>query len=109
MVRELSLEDPQALNVWIRLNNPHYHHLLEFVTPLIEKQNTQMREAVTAGERLVITLRYLAAGESQKSLAMQFRISRNLIRMHLQTFWILKTSVTEEFKKGNGVSILTVV
>ncbi|XP_045120471.1 uncharacterized protein LOC123509914 [Portunus trituberculatus] len=56
-----------------------YHRLLELVTPLIAKSDTKMRKAVTAGERLTLTLRYLATGESQVSLAYQFRISHNLI------------------------------
>ncbi|KAK4325877.1 hypothetical protein Pmani_003581 [Petrolisthes manimaculis] len=38
-----------------------------------------MRESVSAGERLTLTLRYLATGETQVSLACQFRISHNLI------------------------------
>ncbi|MPC46873.1 hypothetical protein E2C01_040603 [Portunus trituberculatus] len=31
-----------------------------------------MRQPVSAGERMMITLRYLASGETQKSLAYQF-------------------------------------
>lgn len=33
------------------------------VTPLIEKQDTNMHLAVTAAERLTLTLRYLATGK----------------------------------------------
>ncbi|KAK3892683.1 hypothetical protein Pcinc_003475 [Petrolisthes cinctipes] len=60
LVRELSLEDPQTLNQWIRLNKTQYHHLLDLVTPLIKKKTTRMREPVSPSERLMITLRYLA-------------------------------------------------
>ncbi|KAK3875137.1 hypothetical protein Pcinc_019978 [Petrolisthes cinctipes] len=62
LVRELSLEDPQTLNQWIRLNKTQYHHLLDLVTPLIKKKTTRMREPVSPSERLMITLRYLATG-----------------------------------------------
>ncbi|XP_045116824.1 uncharacterized protein LOC123507728 [Portunus trituberculatus] len=64
---------------WTRLDKDQYHRLLELVTPLIAKSDTKMRKAVTAGERLTLTLRYLATGESQVSLAYQFCISHNLI------------------------------
>lgn len=47
LVRELSLEDPQTLNQWIRLNKTLYYHLLDHVTPLIEKKTTQMRKPVS--------------------------------------------------------------
>lgn len=62
LVRELSLEDPETLRNFIRLNRDQYHELLRRVTPLIEKQDTNMRKSVSAGERLTLTLRYLATG-----------------------------------------------
>lgn len=34
--------------------------ILEKVTPLIQKQNTHLRESIAASERLSVTLRYLA-------------------------------------------------
>ncbi|XP_050707453.1 uncharacterized protein LOC126992692 [Eriocheir sinensis] len=79
LLKELSLEDHETLKNWIRLDKSQYHRLLELVTPLIARSDTRMRKAVTAGERLTLTLHYLATGESQASLACQFRISHNLI------------------------------
>ena len=37
--------------------------LLARVRPIIEKKDTWMRKAIPAGERLVITLRYLGSGK----------------------------------------------
>ncbi|XP_045106669.1 protein ALP1-like [Portunus trituberculatus] len=79
LLKELSLEDHDTLKSWTRLDKDQYHRLLELVTPLIAKSDIKMRKAVTAGERLTLTLRYLATGESLVSLAYQFRISHNLI------------------------------
>ncbi|CAH2008831.1 unnamed protein product [Acanthoscelides obtectus] len=45
-----------------------YNHLLKSVTPYIERQNTCMRKAISAHERLSATLRFLAAGSSYKDL-----------------------------------------
>ncbi|KAK3889796.1 hypothetical protein Pcinc_006220 [Petrolisthes cinctipes] len=71
LLRELGMEDPNTKRVWTRLNTEQYQHLLQLVTPLIEKEDTNMREAVTADERLCVTLRYLATGETRASLACQ--------------------------------------
>ncbi|KAK4295749.1 hypothetical protein Pmani_031711 [Petrolisthes manimaculis] len=45
----------------------------------IQKQNTHLREAIPPEQRLSVTLRYLATGESRRSLGFQYRISHNLI------------------------------
>ncbi|XP_045125985.1 uncharacterized protein LOC123513143 [Portunus trituberculatus] len=57
LVRELSLEDPDLLREWIRLDRTQYQHVLRLVTSLIEKQGTNMRQPVSAGERLMLTLK----------------------------------------------------
>ena len=44
------------------------------MAPHIEKKTTILREPISAAERLSVTLRYLATGESFKSLGLQFRI-----------------------------------
>ena len=56
-----------------------FEALLEKVGPLISKQDTQLRKAVPAGERLAITIRYLATGDSQLSLSYAFRRGRSTI------------------------------
>ncbi|ROT73336.1 putative uncharacterized protein C16orf52-like A [Penaeus vannamei] len=53
---------------WIRLDKDQYNNLLRLVTLLIEKQDTKMRKAVTAGERLTLTLGYLATGDTRLGL-----------------------------------------
>ncbi|XP_045118683.1 uncharacterized protein LOC123508822 [Portunus trituberculatus] len=64
---------------WLWLNQAQFQTLLDQVTPLIKKQDTNMRSSVTHAERLKLTLRYLATGETYRSLSCQFRISHNLI------------------------------
>lgn len=46
--------------------------LVQKVTPSLKKEDTHMRRAVSPGEKLAITLRYLATGESFRSLSFQF-------------------------------------
>ncbi len=54
-------------------------HLLEKVSPMISKENTQLREAFPAKVRLAITLRFLASGDNFESLHFLFKISPSLI------------------------------
>ena len=45
--------------------SPHiYKELLELVRPMITYQNTNFRDAITAEERLSLTIRYLTRGEN---------------------------------------------
>ena len=56
-----------------------FQELLEKVRPYITKKTTHLREPITAEEKLAVTLRYLATGESFNSLMYQYRIHRSTI------------------------------
>ena len=47
---------------YVRILKERFDHLLSIIRHKITKKETHMREAITAEERLVITLRYLSAG-----------------------------------------------
>ncbi|XP_033988010.1 putative nuclease HARBI1 [Trematomus bernacchii] len=65
----------------IRRNRTKWFHMLkELITPLIQRQNTNYRDCISVGERLMVTLRFLATGESFKSLSYQFRMGVSTIR-----------------------------
>lgn len=49
------------------------------MTPFITKQTTKLRQPISPTERLAVTLRYLATGESFRSLQYVFRIPHNTI------------------------------
>ena len=61
-----------------------YGHLLRLVSPLIKKQDTNLRKAILAGERLAVTLRFLASGESQQSLSFAYRIGKSTLSRMLR-------------------------
>jgi hypothetical protein len=52
-----------------------FDEILEKVKPLISKQDTIMRSAISPHERLCITMRFLASGASYKDLMYSFRVS----------------------------------
>ena len=63
----------------MRMSPDRYEHLLSIVGPKLQRQKTHLREPISPSERLTLTLRYLARGESQQSLSFSFRISRTAI------------------------------
>lgn len=79
LYEEIKAEDPEMYKNFVRLSAEDFEYLLEKVTPLIQKKDTVMRKAITPKERLLVTLRYLATGDSYKSLMYLFRIPANTI------------------------------
>ena len=63
---------------YIRMTPERFDHLLSLVKEQIEKKDTCFRKSIPAAARLVITLRYLASGETQ-SLSYSYRVGRSTI------------------------------
>ena len=53
--------------------------LVEKLTPYLKKKTTMMREPILVEEKLALTLRFLATGESYASLSFLFRIHHSTI------------------------------
>lgn len=58
-----------------------FYEIVEAVRPIIEKKQTRFCTPVSAEEQVAITLRYLATGESYRSLEYAFRTSHCLISL----------------------------
>ncbi|XP_055307884.1 putative nuclease HARBI1 [Sitodiplosis mosellana] len=56
----------------------HFDILLEKVSPIIAKKDTTFRRPISPETRLTITLRYLASGDSYRSLMLLFRNTNHL-------------------------------
>lgn len=63
----------------LRMTEDQFEYLLQRVGPLISKSDTNMRKAISAKTKLEVTLRYLATGDSFKSLEFFFRVPKNTI------------------------------
>lgn len=64
LVQELRAEDKAAFkNFFADGSSFTFDELLEMVRPWIQKQDTNMRQSIPAGEKLALTLRYLATVE----------------------------------------------
>lgn len=64
---------------FLRMHNTDFEYLLQLVKPFIEKSDTKFRNSISPGERLAVTLHYLATGQSYRSLQYVFRLPYNTI------------------------------
>lgn len=68
-----------------------FEHLLTLVGPLIAKKFCRSRKTISESERLLLTLRYLATGDSQQTHSFQFRIGKatisNILRETSEAIW----------------------
>ncbi|XP_068102756.1 putative nuclease HARBI1 [Hyperolius riggenbachi] len=75
LIRELRENNPDDFRNYMRMSDANFHELLERIGPKITKQDTVMRTAITAEQRLSVTLRYLATGRSYADLKFTAAIS----------------------------------
>ncbi|XP_040263592.1 protein ANTAGONIST OF LIKE HETEROCHROMATIN PROTEIN 1-like [Bufo bufo] len=70
---------PQKFFDFVRMPINAFDRLLEILSEHLCRQDTIMRRSITPMERLLITLRFLATGESFASLHVQFRVGKSTI------------------------------
>ncbi|KAE8740687.1 hypothetical protein FOCC_FOCC013779 [Frankliniella occidentalis] len=76
---ELSTENPEKYRKCLRMSPEMFQWLADKIRPLVEKQDTHLRRSISVEQRLSITLRHLATGETQESLHFQFRVGQSTI------------------------------
>lgn len=62
LLKELRIEDQHGFFNFIRMNALSFEFLLEQVAPIIKKEDTHFRQAISPAEKLMVTLRFLASG-----------------------------------------------
>ena len=76
IVRELQLEDTEGFKEMMRMDFKHFNEILNLIAPdITPKKIIGGNKVISAAERLTVTLRFLATGETFQSLSFQFRIS----------------------------------
>ena len=87
LIQELDCEDPAKFRQYHRLDREQFEEVSARVGPVIGKEDTNMRLCISAGERLSITLRFLATGTVTllNFLSLGYQV-------YLATFCIVKSS-----------------
>lgn len=79
IVKELAAEDLPLFKNFMRMYYVTFQSLIENISHKITRRTTMMRKAISASERVALTLRFRAPGESFSSLEYQFQISKQAI------------------------------
>lgn len=75
---EVATEDPETYKNHLRVSKLQFEELLADIEPLIKKQDTMMRNALSPRVKLEITLRFLATGNSFSSLEHMYRVPKTI-------------------------------
>ncbi|XP_066949365.1 uncharacterized protein [Macrobrachium rosenbergii] len=99
-MEELVSKNPELYRNFTRTDGDIFSEIVECVTPYIQKQRTFWREPLTPGLRVAITLRFLATGDSYKSLQYAFPVAHNTISYIVPETWraIVAVYVDEELQ-----------
>ena len=79
LIREMRLRDHESYFKYFRMTPSRFDHLLSLVGPAIIRQETNFRKPVSPGERLAVTIQYLATGDSMQTIAFSFRLGHSTV------------------------------
>ena len=80
IVRELSVEDTAAYREMMRMSHEEFLHILRSTEKdIVPNQILGGHNVISPKARLTVTIRFLATGETYRSLSYQFRMSRSAI------------------------------
>ncbi|XP_014242917.1 protein ALP1-like [Cimex lectularius] len=78
LCRELHSHEDRFFS-YFRMSRQSFEELHEVLRPRIERITTNWRRPIETRERLAVTLRYLATGDSHQTIAFSFRLGRSTV------------------------------
>ncbi|KAK3800850.1 hypothetical protein RRG08_008605 [Elysia crispata] len=85
------IKDSEKFIKYFRMQKSSFSELQDICQDDLLKENTNYRKAISPIERLTVTLRFLATGESFQSLAFRFRLGhetvRRIVKETVQVLW----------------------
>lgn len=96
---EMLAEPSGEFDNFVRMSNSDFEFLIQKVSPIVAKQDTDWREAIPVKIRLALTLRYLATGDSFRSLHYLFKVSSQLISRIVPEVCLALNEALKDFVK----------
>ena len=79
IMADLYATDIPGFTNYMRMTPEFFEMMKTRLEPRLARQATNYRAPISVGEKLALTIRYLATGESYTSLSCQFRVGRSTI------------------------------
>ncbi|XP_034039477.1 uncharacterized protein LOC117522184 [Thalassophryne amazonica] len=79
LMKHLREGNVKSFRNFVRMDPEMFGQMVEDLTPMLQKNTSICRKPLFPGLKLAITLRYLATGDSYKSLAYEFRVTHSTI------------------------------
>ena len=81
LLQEMRLHDEESHFRYTRMSRRSFDDLLRKVEPHLARRRytSSARPSISSAERLALTLRYLATGDSQTSISFNFRVGRSTV------------------------------
>ena len=83
LIQELNREDVRGYKQYMRVSPELFMDILHRVGPSITKRHTNFRAPLEPGLKIAVTLRYLATGNTYRSLQYGFRVASNTISLFI--------------------------
>ena len=84
LLQEMRLNDTQAHFTYLRMTSEHFEHFMIVGPLLVRRENywSVIRANITPAERLALTIKYLATGNSQISLSFNTRFGKSTVSVY---------------------------
>lgn len=102
MLHDLRINHSNKFQNFCQMSSTDFEYLLRTIAPYIVKMDTNMRESIPIQERLAVTLRYLASGDSFISLSYTFKFSSQTVSRCVQE---VCTALVQELKDEIKVNV----
>ena len=100
LYRELHNKPVDGFIQYMRMDISSFHTLLGRVRPYITKQDTHLRQSISAEARLEATLRFLSSGCSYTDLQYSTRISKQSLSLIIpETCQAIYTALRDDYLK----------
>ena len=100
IMADLYATDIPGFTNYMRMTPEFFEMMKTRLEPRLARQATNYRAPISVGEKLALTIRYLATGESYTSLSCQFRVGRSTISKFLpEVCRAIQDEFTREYLK----------